>query len=118
LRRLQTDVIDLYQMHWPPEDSGRVLEDAWGAMVDLQKEGKVRWIGVSNFSAEQMDRTSKVAPITSLQAALFDDSKKIEESVLPFCESHGVGVIFLRADGVGTFDRGDDEGAGRGFACG
>jgi len=93
LRRLQTDVIDLYQMHWPPEDSGRVLEDAWGAMVDLQKEGKVRWIGVSNFSAEQMDRTSKVAPITSLQPPYSMIRRKIEESVLPFCESHGVGVI-------------------------
>jgi aryl-alcohol dehydrogenase-like predicted oxidoreductase len=54
LKRLEVDVIDLYQIHWPPEDNGPTLEESWQAMVDLQKAGKVRWIGVSNYSAEQM----------------------------------------------------------------
>src|ERR1700735_3620523 len=65
LRRLAVDVIDLYQVHWPkPEEE---IEEAWGVMADLQKQGKVRWIGVSNFSVEQMERVSKIAPITSNQ---------------------------------------------------
>jgi aryl-alcohol dehydrogenase-like predicted oxidoreductase len=93
LRRLQTDAIDLYQLHWPPDDNGRGLEDAWGAMAELQKEGKVRWIGVSNFSADQMERAAKIAPITSLQPPYSLIRRKIEESVLPYCEKNGVGVI-------------------------
>jgi aryl-alcohol dehydrogenase-like predicted oxidoreductase len=51
LRRLQIEVIDLYQVHWPPEDSGSALEEAWSTMAALQKEGKVRWIGVSKNRA-------------------------------------------------------------------
>jgi aryl-alcohol dehydrogenase-like predicted oxidoreductase len=65
LRRLQTDVIDLYQMHWPPRDNGPGLEEAWQAMNDLKKEGKVRWVGVSNFDVEQLKRAAKIAPVTS-----------------------------------------------------
>ena len=70
LGRLQLDVIDLYQIHWhgPDED----IEEGCAAMADLQREGKVRWIGVSNFSAEQRRRAQAIAPITSLAAALFD----------------------------------------------
>ena len=49
LRRLQVDVIDLYQIHWPPEDNGPSLEESWQAMAELQQQGKVRWIGVSNY---------------------------------------------------------------------
>ena len=93
LRRLQTDAIDLYQLHWPPDDNGRGLEDAWGAMAELQKEGKVRWIGVSNFSADQMERAAKIAPITSLQPPYSLIRRKIEESILPYCEKNGVAVI-------------------------
>lgn len=93
LRRLQTPVIDLYQMHWPPEDGGQVLEDAWGAMAELRKEGKVRWIGVSNFNAEQMDRATKVASITSLQPPYSMIRRKIEDSILPFCQANSLGVI-------------------------
>jgi len=93
LKRLQTDVIDLYQMHWPPEDGGGGLEDAWGAMAELKKLGKVRWIGVSNFSTEQMGRAAKIAPITSLQPPYSMIRRKIEALVLPYCEAHGIGVI-------------------------
>src|SRR5438128_11098081 len=63
LRRLDVDVIDLYQIHWPTDD----LEEGWTAMAQLQKEGKVRWIGVSNFNVEELRRAQKIAPITSLQ---------------------------------------------------
>ena len=56
-------MIDLYQIHWPTED----LEEGWSAMAQLQKEGKVRWIGVSNFNVDEMRRAQAIAPITSLQ---------------------------------------------------
>ena len=61
LRRLKLDAIDLYQVHWPTEE----LEEGWSAMARLQKEGKVRWIGVSNFNVEEMGRAQAIAPITS-----------------------------------------------------
>jgi len=62
LRRLNVDVIDLYQIHWPTDD----LDEGWGAMAQLQKEGKVRWIGVSNFNVEEMRRAQAITSITSL----------------------------------------------------
>ena len=93
LRRLQTDVIDLYQMHWPPSDNGPKLEEAWQAMSDLQKQGKVRWIGVSNFSPEQMERAARIAPVTSDQPPYSLIRRQIEQDVLPHCLKHGIGVI-------------------------
>jgi len=93
LRRLQIDVIDLYQMHWPPQDNGPQLEEAWQAMSELQTEGKVRWIGVSNFDSAQIERAAKIAPVTSDQPPYSLIRRKIEESVLPHCLQHGIGVI-------------------------
>ena len=93
LKRLETDVIDLYQIHWPPEDNGPTLEESWQAMVDLQKAGKVRWIGVSNYSAEQMERCGKIAPVTSDQPPYSMLRRKIEASVAPYCKDHNVGII-------------------------
>jgi len=93
LVRLQTDVIDLYQMHWPPRDNGPGLEEAWGAMNDLKKEGKVRWVGVSNFDVEQMRRAARIAPITSDQPPYSILRRAIEAEVLPHCEENGIGVI-------------------------
>ncbi|HUL16344.1 MAG TPA: aldo/keto reductase [Terriglobales bacterium] len=92
LRRLQTDVIDLYQMHWPPSDNGPGLEEAWSAMAGLQKEGKVRWIGVSNFATAQIRRAQKIAPVTSLQPPYSIIRRKVEET-LPYCLEQKVGVI-------------------------
>src|SRR5216110_3007314 len=66
LRRLRVDAIDLYQIHWPIEDPTE-LDAGWSTMARLQREGKVRWIGVSNFNVEQMKRAQEIAPITSLQ---------------------------------------------------
>jgi aryl-alcohol dehydrogenase-like predicted oxidoreductase len=93
LRRLQTDVIDLYQMHWPPADNGPQLEEAWQAMSDLQKQGKVRWIGVSNFSPAQIERAAKISPVTSDQPPYSLIRRQIEQDVLPYCLKHGIGVI-------------------------
>jgi aryl-alcohol dehydrogenase-like predicted oxidoreductase len=93
LRRLQTEVIDLYQMHWPPKDNGPQLEEAWRAMSELQTEGKVRWIGVSNFDPAQIARAEKIAPVTSDQPPYSIIRRKIEEDVLPYCLKHGIGVI-------------------------
>ena len=93
LRRLQTDIIDLYQMHWPPRDNGPELEEAWQAMSELQTEGKVRWIGVSNFDPAQMERAARIAPVTSDQPPYSLIRRQIEQDVLPYCLQHGIGVI-------------------------
>lgn len=93
LRRLQVDTIDFYQMHWPPPDNGPGLEEAWTTMSALQKAGKVRWIGVSNFNAAQMTRAEQLAPITSLQPPYSIIRRNIEKEVLPHCEARGIGVI-------------------------
>ena len=91
LRRLQLDVIDLYQMHWPKPDED--IEEAWGVMSELQKEGKVRWIGVSNFSVSQMERAMKIAPVTSNQPPYSMINRVVEDEVLPFCLKEGIGTI-------------------------
>ena len=93
LRRLQVDTIDLYQIHWPPDDSGSDLEQAWRTLAELQNVGKVRWIGVSNFSAEQIKRAEKIAPVTSLQPPYSLLRREIEKETLPYCEQLGIGVI-------------------------
>jgi aryl-alcohol dehydrogenase-like predicted oxidoreductase len=93
LRRLQTDMIDLYQMHWPPKDNGLELEEAWHAMSELKTEGKVRWIGVSNFDVSQIERAAKVAAVTSNQPPYSIIRRKIEEQVLPHCLKSKIGVI-------------------------
>jgi len=93
LRRLQTEVIDLYQMHRAPKEEGPALEEAWQTLVALKREGKVRWIGVSNFDAAQLKRVEKIAPITSLQPPYSIIRRNIEKEVLPHCEASGIGVI-------------------------
>jgi aryl-alcohol dehydrogenase-like predicted oxidoreductase len=91
LRRLQVDTIDLYQIHWPvPDDE---VEEGWTTMAELQREGKVRWIGVSNFNVAQLERALKIAPITSLQPPYSAINRTVEAEILPFCEKHGIGVI-------------------------
>lgn len=91
LRRMQVDVIDLYQIHWPEPDED--IEEGWEACAQLQKDGKVRWIGVSNFSVSQLDRVWKIAPVTSLQPPYNLLVRGIEQNQLPWCEAHGVGVL-------------------------
>lgn len=91
LRRLKVDVIDLYQIHWPEPDED--LEEGWETLARLKDEGKVRWIGVSNFSTAQLRRAQAIAPVTSLQPPYSILSPEIENDQLPFCAQHQVGVI-------------------------
>ena len=91
LRRLGVDTIDLYQVHWPEPDED--IEEGWGTLADLQKEGKVRWIGLSNFNVEQMKRCLAIAPITSLQPPYSMLSREIEAEILPFTHANNIGVI-------------------------
>jgi aryl-alcohol dehydrogenase-like predicted oxidoreductase len=93
LRRLQANTIDLYQIHWPPEDNGPGLEEAWQTLAALKKEGKVRWIGVSNFNVAQIQRAEKIAPATSLQPPYSLLRRKVENEILPYCQKQGIGVI-------------------------
>jgi aryl-alcohol dehydrogenase-like predicted oxidoreductase len=91
LRRLCIDAIDLYQIHWPnPEDE---IEEGWEMLAKLQQQGKVRYIGVSNFNAEQMKRAQAIAPITSLQPPYSLLNRNIEAEILPFCKENNIGVI-------------------------
>src|SRR5438093_2928923 len=92
LRRLQVEAIDLYQIHWPVDDTAE-LEEGWTAMAQLQQEGKVRWIGVSNFNVEQMQLAQRIAPITSLQPSYSLIRREVEEEILPFCHLEDIGVI-------------------------
>jgi aryl-alcohol dehydrogenase-like predicted oxidoreductase len=91
LKRLQVETIDLYQIHWPNPDEE--IEEGWATMAELKKEGKVRWIGVSNFSVAQMERALKIAPITSLQPPYSMINRTIEPEILPFCAKNGIGII-------------------------
>lgn len=93
LRRLKVKTIDLYQMHWPPENNGPDLEEAWQTLAALKKEGKVRWIGVSNFDMAQIQRAEKIAAVTSLQPPYSLLRRKIENEILPYCQKQGIGVI-------------------------
>jgi aryl-alcohol dehydrogenase-like predicted oxidoreductase len=91
LRRLKMDAVDLYQIHWPdPEDQ---IEEGWETLAELKQEGKVRYIGVSNFSVAQMERISKIAPITSLQPPYSMLNRGVEQEILPHCQQHNIGVI-------------------------
>lgn len=94
LRRLKVDTIDLYQIHWPLKgDSLEGIEEGWKAMAELQRQGKVRWIGVSNFNVPQMELAHRIAPITSLQPPYSLIRRGIETDILPFCERQNIGVI-------------------------
>jgi aryl-alcohol dehydrogenase-like predicted oxidoreductase len=92
LRRLKVDAIDLYQIHWPVPEV-RELEEGWSTMAQLQREGKARWIGVSNFNVEQMERAQAIAPITSLQPPYSLVHPNVDKEELPFCRQEGIGVI-------------------------
>jgi aryl-alcohol dehydrogenase-like predicted oxidoreductase len=93
LRRLQLEAIDLYQVHWPPDPDSEELEEGWTTLAALQKEGKARWIGVSNFSAKQMKRAKAIAPVTSCQPRYSLIHREAEEDVLPYCLRENIGVI-------------------------
>ncbi len=98
LRRLQVEAIDLYQMHWPrwaaqAEPSPGSVAEAWETLADLQRQGKVRHIGVSNFTIEDLETAQRIAPVGSLQPPYSMLRRGIEADLLPYCEDHGIGVI-------------------------
>jgi aryl-alcohol dehydrogenase-like predicted oxidoreductase len=91
LRRLGTEVIDLYQIHWPqPEED---LEEGWAAMAELVREGKVRYVGVSNFSLAQLRRVQPIHPVASLQPPYSMLARGVEAALLPYCAANGIGVV-------------------------
>lgn len=100
LRRLGVEAIDLYQIHWPADDLEET-EEGWSTLAALQREGKVRWIGVSNFSVEELNAAQRIAPITSLQPPYSLVRRDVERAQLPWCEQHGVGVIVYSPMGSG-----------------
>ncbi|MHC4148798.1 MAG: aldo/keto reductase [Planctomycetota bacterium] len=91
LKRLGAEVIDLYQMHWgePDED----IEGAWEEMAKLAGEGKVRYIGVSNFTVDQIERVREIAPVASLQPAYNMLHREVEDELLGYCAQNDIGVI-------------------------
>ncbi len=91
LRRLNIDTIDLYQIHWPRPDED--IEEGWSTLAELQREGKVRWIGASNFSVSQMQRANTIAPVNSLQPPYSLIRPEVEKEILPFCLENNIGVI-------------------------
>jgi aryl-alcohol dehydrogenase-like predicted oxidoreductase len=91
LRRLNVDAIDLYQIHWPNPDAD--IEEGWMELARLKEQGKIRWIGVSNFDVEQMKRAGAIAPITSLQPPYSLLKRDIENAILPYAARQGIGVI-------------------------
>jgi aryl-alcohol dehydrogenase-like predicted oxidoreductase len=107
LRRLQIDVIDLYQVHWPkPEDD---IEEGWEAMAQLIRDGKVRYGGVSNFYVEHMQRCQSIFPITSLQPPYNMLVRYIEDEILDYCEKEKIGVLcyspLYKGMFTGAFDK-------------
>src|SRR5450432_729229 len=91
LRRLDVDVIDLCQVHWPSPESE--IERGWEALAQLKAEGKVRHIGLSNFNVDQIKRAQAIAPVTSLQPPYSLLNRTIEAAILPYCEQNNIGVI-------------------------
>ncbi|MGD0571447.1 MAG: aldo/keto reductase [Sedimentisphaerales bacterium] len=91
LKRLGIEVIDLYQMHWP--DPEKDIEEGWGEMARLQKQGKVRYIGVCNYNTAQLDRIRKIAPVVSLQPPYSMIRRGVEAGLLLYCAKNNIGVV-------------------------
>ncbi len=91
LQRLDIEVIDLYQMHWPRPDEQ--LESAWQVVGQLVKEGKVRYAGVCNFSVSQLERILPIHPVASLQPPYSMLRREVENDLLAFCAKHQIGVV-------------------------
>jgi aryl-alcohol dehydrogenase-like predicted oxidoreductase len=99
LQRLGVEAIDLYQMHWPEPDAD--IATGWQAMADLKRAGKVRHIGVSNFSVDQLERIQSIAVPASLQPPYNMLRREAEADLLPYCAEHGIGVVAYSPMGKG-----------------
>jgi aryl-alcohol dehydrogenase-like predicted oxidoreductase len=93
LRRLGTDYIDLYQMHWPDTDAGAPAEETMRAMDKLVQDGKVRYVGVSNYDVSLLKESLTVRHVDSLQPPYSILRPKAENELLPFCLEEGIGVV-------------------------
>lgn len=91
LRRLRSDYIDLLQIHWPMPDED--IEEGWGAIADLVREGKVRYGGVSNFNVAQLKRIQPIYPVVSLQPPYSMIKRDVEAEILPYCAEQNIGVV-------------------------
>ena len=106
LRRLQVDVIDLYQVHWPiPDDQ---LEEGWATLGELKRQGKVRYIGASNFSVAQLRRAGSLAHVDALQPPYSLIRRDVEREILPYCQEQGIGVIVYSPMASGLLSGGMD----------
>ena len=109
LRRLGVERLDLYQIHWPDLDSGTPLEESWGVLATLVDEGKVRWLGVSNFDVGQLDRCERIRHVDSLQPPLSILRQGELRTTIRWAVEHRTGVVTYSpmASGLltGTFDR-------------
>jgi len=99
LERLGVDAIDLYQIHWPIPDED--IEEGWAAFAELKDRGLVRHIGVSNFDVAQLERVRQLAPVETLQPPYSLVARGVEEEILPYAESEGIGVIVYSPMGSG-----------------
>lgn len=98
LQRLRVEAIDLYQMHWPRwpsqvEPSPGSVAEAWATLAALKTEGKVRHIGVSNFTVDDLKTAEAIAPVASLQPPYSMRRRAIEDEILPYCDAHGIGIL-------------------------
>ena len=119
LRRLGIERIDLYQFHWPDSNTGTQVEESWGVMADLVRQGKVRWAGVSNFDVALLERCEPIHHVDSLQPPFNAIQREAGGDLLPWCAEHGTGVIVyspmmsglltdrFSADRMRTMDAGD-----------
>jgi aryl-alcohol dehydrogenase-like predicted oxidoreductase len=101
LRRLRVERIDLYQCHWPDDSTGTPVEESWSVMAELVDEGKVRWAGLSNFDVALLERCSAIRHVDSLQVPLNLINRAALARVIPWCASHGTGVITYGPLGTG-----------------
>ena len=99
LRRLQTDRIDLYQVHWP--DFNTEQKETMEALLELQMEEKIRHIGVSNYSLEQLSESLKYASVVSIQSEYSLLERDLEKEIIPFCIDHQIGVLAYSPLGSG-----------------
>jgi aryl-alcohol dehydrogenase-like predicted oxidoreductase len=109
LARLGIERVDLYQGHWPDGTTGTLLEDSWGTMAELVEEGKARWVGVSNFDVDQLERCEAVRHVDSVQPPLSLLVRGALSTVVPWALERGTGVLGYSplASGLltGAFDR-------------
>ncbi len=91
LKRMDIDTIDLYLVHWP--NPIEYMEEGWQTCSDLVKEGKLRYIGVSNFTIEQMDKLQPIHPIAAMEPPYSMLERRIETGILEYCRKHNMGVI-------------------------